>query len=364
MEYYIQGDAANAEQIRAALKEKGISDSGNSFIYNNYLYFTKDGETDFCAANGSFANIIKTHPDYKELELPSEPKFKVNAWIISNITKDIYQVKAVPEYFKLQAQGQYRLQSYTDGSISYFWKNDVENTFRLWTTSDIKDGDVLMTLNVRNCPFIYRKTDDDSNLAHYYAGINGNGGFCEGCLKRTLYHFGLLTEVIPANKGQRDLLFAKMKEAGYQWDEKKKELKKIVEPKFAIRQIICPTAKSGLQPVNVEVVGVDVDKQCYTIKQKGCVASTLPFKFQDMYVLMYIQSKPHYDISNFKPFDKVLVRDRDKSKWGNTYFGFYDEEQKVFVCDCCDWEQCIPFNGDTKHLLGTTDMPSKEYINW
>ena len=73
--------------------------------------------------------------------------------------------------------------------------------------------------------------------------------------------------------------------------------------------------------------------------------------------------KPHYDISNFKPFDKVLVRDRDESKWGNTYFGFYDEEQKVFVCDCYEWEQCIPFEGN-EHLLGTTDMCDEQYINW
>ena len=31
----------------------------------------------------------------------------------------------------------------------------------------------------------------------------------------------------PATKGQRDTLFAKMKEAGYEWDAEKKEVKKI-----------------------------------------------------------------------------------------------------------------------------------------
>ncbi len=35
------------------------------------------------------------------------------------------------------------------------------------------------------------------------------------------------TSVAPATKAERDLLFAKMREAGYEWDEKKKELNKI-----------------------------------------------------------------------------------------------------------------------------------------
>jgi hypothetical protein len=32
--------------------------------------------------------------------------------------------------------------------------------------------------------------------------------------------------IIPATKEQRDILFSKMKEAGYEWNAKKKELKK------------------------------------------------------------------------------------------------------------------------------------------
>jgi hypothetical protein len=72
--------------------------------------------------------------------------------------------------------------------------------------------------------------------------------------------------------------------------------------------------------------------------------------------------KPHYDIINFKPFDKVLVRDGNSLKWTADLFSYIDDG---FVCTggiAC--RQCIPYNDDTKHLLGTTDMPSEEYINW
>ena len=72
--------------------------------------------------------------------------------------------------------------------------------------------------------------------------------------------------------------------------------------------------------------------------------------------------KPHYDISNFNPFDKVLVRYDDSCTWGVSFLGRYDG---MFICcsNIC-FTQCIPFNDDTKHLLGTTDMPDEMYINW
>lgn len=33
-----------------------------------------------------------------------------------------------------------------------------------------------------------------------------------------------------------------------------------------------------------------------------------------------------------------------------------------FICLTCNYSQCIPYNDETKHLIGTTEMPPKEYI--
>lgn len=71
--------------------------------------------------------------------------------------------------------------------------------------------------------------------------------------------------------------------------------------------------------------------------------------------------KPHYDIANFQPFDKVLVRDGDMEYWNADLFSSYYDE---FHCFRGSWEQCIPFNDDTKHLLGTADMCDEMYVNW
>ena len=75
--------------------------------------------------------------------------------------------------------------------------------------------------------------------------------------------------------------------------------------------------------------------------------------------------KTHYDINSFKPFDKVLVRDNDKYIWSVELFSFYRNKHSYpFRCIGNAYSQCIPFNDDTKHLLGTTDMCDEQYINW
>ena len=57
----------------------------------------------------------------------------------------------------------------------------------------------------------------------------------------------------------------------------------------------------------------------------------------------------------FKPFDKVLARNSDAATWIATLFGFYDRVFEGYVCIGDVFEQCIPYNEETKHLLGTTD---------
>lgn len=57
----------------------------------------------------------------------------------------------------------------------------------------------------------------------------------------------------------------------------------------------------------------------------------------------------------FKPFDKVLVRDIDENEWECSLFSHIDEEY-YYVCVGSWWMQCIPYEGN-EHLLGTTKKP-------
>lgn len=62
----------------------------------------------------------------------------------------------------------------------------------------------------------------------------------------------------------------------------------------------------------------------------------------------------------FEPFDKVLVRDDDDEKWGPAFFSVFDSSRvDPFGVMGNEWpvfyNQCIPYNDDTKHLLYTSD---------
>ena len=72
-----------------------------------------------------------------------------------------------------------------------------------------------------------------------------------------------------------------------------------------------------------------------------------------------------FDENTLKPFDKVLARDYLNDNWMADFFGKIEENDIHYnvTCVTCKWVQCIPYNEDTKHLLGTTnDCP--EYYKW
>lgn len=68
-----------------------------------------------------------------------------------------------------------------------------------------------------------------------------------------------------------------------------------------------------------------------------------------------------FDPKTLQPFDKVLVRDASQRRWGVEIFGYVD---KLNGCRCTAfWDMCIPYNEETKHLLGTKeDCP--EFYKW
>ena len=75
--------------------------------------------------------------------------------------------------------------------------------------------------------------------------------------------------------------------------------------------------------------------------------------------------KDKFDPKTLKPFDKVLARCSD-FKWVCDMFSNYDKSKCVmpYVCVGGLYEVCIPYNDDTKHLVGTTDDPIEYYRYW
>lgn len=137
-----------------------------------------------------------------------EPKFHKGEWIVHHGTENIYQVVAVIDnQYQLKYGDNYTVQKCAD----------VDRCTRLWTIQNARDGDVLAA---HECLVLFKEIDG-LNIRCYctYHYLNHQAFYVDTLQNKTAFH--------PATKEQRELLFQKMKEAGYEWDSEKKELKKI-----------------------------------------------------------------------------------------------------------------------------------------
>ena len=76
-------------------------------------------------------------------------------------------------------------------------------------------------------------------------------------------------------------------------------------------------------------------------------------------------TKPKFDPNTLNPFDKVLARN-DREDWSCTLFSHIvkDEETYPYACGYDWFVYCIPYNDDTKHLVGTTKEAPEFYRYW
>ena len=72
--------------------------------------------------------------------------------------------------------------------------------------------------------------------------------------------------------------------------------------------------------------------------------------------------KEKFDPKTLRPFDRVLVRDRDIEHWICSLFSHIINDEYLCIGSCFIY--CIPYNDDTKHLVGTTDEAPEYYRYW
>ena len=77
--------------------------------------------------------------------------------------------------------------------------------------------------------------------------------------------------------------------------------------------------------------------------------------------------KPKFDPKTLQPFDKVLVRWNLKEEWRCDLFSHCHDTHstyKYILINGSAYKYCIPYNEDTKHLVGTTDKAPEFYRHW
>ena len=75
--------------------------------------------------------------------------------------------------------------------------------------------------------------------------------------------------------------------------------------------------------------------------------------------------KPKFDPRTLQPFDKVLVKHIDESTWKCAFYSHKRGEGiwKYATTDSA-YTYCIPYNDDTKHLIGTKEEAPEFYRYW
>jgi hypothetical protein len=270
-----------------------------------------------------------------------------------------------------------------------------------------KDGDVLAE---DSCIFIIQKIGDNFPKAKTHCTLYDDGCFDDG----SILYFDLDSTRL-ATEEEKQKLFDAIKENGYKWNAENKTLEKFVEPKFKVND------KIKLKGGDEFGIITQVSDCFYTIKCKNNthywsikkqdnweLINEPKFKVGDVIVhiyrkhlngdsrsskiyqitndkyiftdgsFIYIQDQNKwelvtnkFDITTLKPFEsRVLVRNSNGGFWQPTFWGIYEEEKanehhyRNYLTTKGFFRHCIPYNDDTKHLLGTTDDCDDYFKTW
>jgi hypothetical protein len=237
----------------------------------------------------------------------------------------------------------------------------------------VKRGDIMMEAD-GTIPFIASGEYYWGTSPKYICGVDGTDHFNIGTT------YGWTSEFyIPASEEAKKKLFDKMAEAGYRWNADTLELEKL-EPKFKEGDIV----KDEINNLYLLKGVLDSDNctQYYCelrnsdnklIYNEGIITrinvmhliSTSTVERNKLLSALvregYKYDKEQHKLikQEFKPFDKVLVRNNNNQIWMPSIFlNFINTNTfKYFCVGGLTYSQCIPYEGN-EYLLDTTDSPT------
>ena len=237
------------------------------------------------------------------------------------------------------------------------------NKFRI----PVKKGDIMMQID-GTLPFIASGEITIDNYPKFIRGITDCGNF-----KLSNNDYGWTDEFyIPASEEAKKELFNKMKEAGYRWNADTLELEKI-ESQFKEGDVVvdkygnlCLVSKveSPITIVAMAVLYTDGDLKIYNNSGTYRLSKEITLaSIEDRNKLFFVITKEGYIYDKeqhkfikqeFKPFDRVLVKDDFNDPWKtDILFELCRSNHYYYRCATGYYRLCIPYKGN-EYLLGKT----------
>ena len=185
---------------------------------------------------------------------------------------------------------------------------------------------------------------------------------------------------------EKDVIFVEVQE-----QEEAEEQHREEQPKLNLCEILkdCPKGEMFWSPVFGNVWFCDIDQYTKRVKVRTSgVASwyinadgTITIdKVTSPEIMLYPSrkqrdwskftapwyKKERFDPKTLQPFDKVLVRDDYKEHWLCRFFSHIVDGIHIYKYTTIGsaYKYCIPYNDDTKHLVGTKDEAPDFYRCW
>lgn len=214
-----------------------------------------------------------------------------------------------------------------------------------------KDGDILTS---GSRVFIFKKFHSNGYPKCYC--------YCEITTKEfkvdTNTYIACGSDICFATEEQQDLLFLKMKDAGYIWNAGTKTLERL-KLKFKVGDIV----KNKKYSKADELVISGIREDHYIADPvNDYISHYIKFREEDNFELV---NKSKFDIRTLKPFSEVLVRNANNTCWKAQFYMKYDREIKDYPFKCMSnhWAQCIPFKGN-EYLFDTKKDCDEYYKTW
>lgn len=235
--------------------------------------------------------------------------------------------------------------TYTDSECMLFPSKDQRDWSKFVPPCKFKDGDIVATSSGLHVFILKREEIGGKGYCYIGYDLEYNEFFQTG-----LWYFSRL-----ATEEEKQKFFDAIKVNGYKWNAETKTLEKLIQPKFKVGDII------RHKEINKDDV-YKISKVCNDYYGVNDLTWIIYMKYQDQYEL--VPNK--FNSKTLKPFDRVLVRDYSDDVWNCSILS-HRQQRGIYSYACingANWRYCIPYNDDTKHLVGTNGEAPKYYRYW